>query len=166
VQTLLTFLSKGVQDPQLLTMALSTYSNFLESRITNPHNPLPDPVKELIRSTIVDMYFSIDSLEVAVNLYRKILKIVIAAGFPWPGLNISDPAKIQANILFYRQVAKIYQFLAGDEERKILDAFVIQYFPIIEGLVEQILQNYNDQTSKMLLELLKTFQSVIHIGIP
>lgn len=65
------------------------------------------------------MYFSIDSVEVAVNLYRKILRIVIAGGFPWVGLNISDPAKIPANILFYRQVAKFYQYLMDKADRDV-----------------------------------------------
>jgi len=70
VQSLLTLLSKGIHDQQILIMAVSCYRKFLQDFYGNPNEPLPEQTRELIRSTLIDMYYSISQNEVAVNLYK------------------------------------------------------------------------------------------------
>lgn len=85
-QALLTLLSKGIQDQQVLLMAVSCYRNYIGDRYNNPKEPLPESVRELIRSTLIDMYYSINQNDAAVNLYKEIQRSVIAVSYPWPGL--------------------------------------------------------------------------------
>lgn len=72
---------------------------------------------------------------------------------------------MQASIYFFRQVARVYQNL-NNPDRQVLEHFVSSYFPLIEGIVEKIMQNYNNDTAKLLWELLQMFHSAIHMDIP
>ena len=45
VQSLLTLLSKGIQDQQVLLMAVAYYRKFLEEFYNNPKEPLPEPIR-------------------------------------------------------------------------------------------------------------------------
>jgi len=38
---------------------------------------------------------------------------VIAVSYPWQGLDLTNPNKVQASIYFFRQVARIYQHLVA-----------------------------------------------------
>jgi hypothetical protein len=90
---------------------------------------------------------------VAVNLYKEIQRIVIAVSYPWQGLNITDINKVQANIYFYRQLARCYQHLVSKEDRIVIEHFVANYFSFIEGIVQKIMQNYSNDAAKLLFEL-------------
>lgn len=102
----------------------------------------------------------------AVSLYKEILRIVIAVSYPWPGLDLVNPNKVQASIYFYRQVGRIYQHLVAEKDRAVIENFVSSYFPYIETVVEKIMQNYSNDTAKLLCEVLQMFLSVIHLEMP
>jgi hypothetical protein len=86
--------------------------------------------------------------------------------YPWPGLDLTNLNKVQASIYFFRQVARIYQHLVEKKDRDVVEHFVSTYFPCIEAIVEKIMQNYSNETAKLLLELLQMFLSIIHLEMP
>lgn len=42
-----------------------------------------------------------------------------------------------------RQVAKVNEWFVAQEDRKIIEEFIIQYFPKIENVINKIFQNFN-----------------------
>lgn len=112
-------------------MAVSTLKKYIEDRYTDPKNPMPEGAKQLIMNNLIDMFYSLKHSDAAISQYKLILYMVIAASFPWPNLNISDPSKVQANVYFYRQLAKVYQFLLDKQYRDLRDNFTQTHFPAI-----------------------------------
>lgn len=73
--------------------------------------------------------------------------------------------QIIASVYFFRQVAKANEY-ETPQNRGGFQNFIMQYFPRIQPIVEKIFQNYNEQTSELLLEIFKAFYSSFQIEIP
>lgn len=67
---------------------------------------------------------------------------------------------------FCRQIAKAYEYSTHPDERAKAENFVTNYFPKLENLIEQCLTSFNEQTSKLICIILKTFFSIMHTELP
>lgn len=77
------------QENQLLIMVLSTLKNYLMERYNAQENPVTMSQKEVLRGSLLDLYYEIKHNLKAVELYKQIINLVITADFPWPGVDQS-----------------------------------------------------------------------------
>ena len=47
-----------------------------------------------------------------------------------------------------------------------MESFTVNIFPRLEVIVEQVLTSFNEQTCKLLEEILECFYSAFHVSIP
>lgn len=157
------------QGGPMLTLLLTTLKNYLMARYNAPDRPIGGDQKALLRGSLLALYYQLNHSPQAVNLYQDIVYMVLAVDFPWPGVEhaLADDltGPIAAGIYFSRQVVKVNEWFQGDERRP-LEVFLTQFMPQIEGVLEQVLANYNDETAKLLEQILKTFYSAFHIEVP
>lgn len=73
--------------------------------------------------------------------------------------------EIYGTLLGLRRVCENFQFMM-DEERQPLYPIVNCTFPILEGLFQKSLENYNEQTGVIVKIIMKIFHHSIHLDLP
>jgi hypothetical protein len=73
--------------------------------------------------------------------------------------------EIYGTLLGLRRVCENYQFMM-DEERRPLYFIVNTTFPLLEGLFQKSLENYNEQTGAIVKILMKIFHHSMHLELP
>lgn len=120
-------------------MALTTYKNFLKEYYNHKTTPLPEDKRKIVRDTCQLLYEKISNSNVAINVYKEIIYILVAVSYPWEGLDITNMDYVEANSIIFEQIGVVYEYLLEEHGRSILEATINQYFPMIEGLIKQIL---------------------------
>ena len=62
-------------------MILSTVKNYVAEKYSNPHSPMPEDQKELLRTHIFHLFYIIKDIPQAVNLYKEIVHMIVAVDF-------------------------------------------------------------------------------------
>lgn len=63
------------------------------------------------------MYFKISHSNVAVNIYKEVIYILVAVSYPWNGLDLSKVEEIEPNAYIFEQIGKVYEYLLEDNYR-------------------------------------------------
>lgn len=158
------------QDESTLQMILTNLKNLILQRYNSPTEPLPPSQKSLLREQLFPMFYVVHAHPSAIKLAKEIMHCVVLVDFPWQGLkeeleNDLNSQKV-ASVYFVRQVAKAYEYMLNGEQRQTFEGFVEVYFPRLEGVVQDILSNFNPATAALLYEIMKTFYSTFHVAIP
>ena len=70
IESLLTLVFQGINDEQVLIMALTTYKNFLKEYYNHATTPITENNRKFARDTCQQLYFKIQSSSVAINVYK------------------------------------------------------------------------------------------------
>lgn len=101
----------------MLIIALSTLKNYITARYNADHNRIKNDQKDLLKNSILDLYYEIKDNPNAVKLYKEIVYQVAAVDFPWHGIGeqlMQDLGnRIEAGVYFTRQVVKVYDYIEG-----------------------------------------------------
>ena len=91
---------------------------------------------------------------------------MIAVSYPWPELDLAQTDMVQPNAYVFAQIGRVFQYLVDDHNKETIEMTIGTYYPLIERLVVQILEVYNDDTSKLLNEFLTMLEYNIHLNLP
>ena len=58
------------QPNDLVIMILSTIKNFCQENYTHPQNPIPEEQKQVLRDNLFNLFYIINNIPQAINLYK------------------------------------------------------------------------------------------------
>lgn len=166
LDSLLGYIYSGISDEPVLILAVTTYKNFLKEYYNHRTTPLPEDKRRLARDTCQQLYFKISHSNVAVNVYKEIVYILVAVSYPWEGLDLTKIEEAEPNSYIFEQIGVFYEYVVDDKERDVLEFTLNQYLPMIEGYIKQILENYSEQTAKVLSSYLNMMLSSSNMELP